>query len=203
MHLSITSFVPFREPCEGSECRPPSTGHVSGACIDHETCASARLFSCFARVTEALTLYYPSVASCWAVQCWGLLGLGASVSALGAPVLVASHAMPNAPTEYKPKLCQCMLPLPSSPLGLLPLLPLPSSPLSPIPMFFAVLPLVFHLGLVGVRAQTYSVTWTPSNLPDKSQEGQAGTNKCSDTSNQTSECQTAWGECRVIPISRP
>jgi len=56
-------------------------------------------------------------------------------------------------------------------------------------MFFTVLPLAF---LVGVRAQTYTATWTPSTLPDKTQDGQAGTNLCSNTYNQTSQCQTAW-----------
>ena len=68
-------------------------------------------------------------------------------------------------------------------------------------MFFPVLPFAFYLGLVGVRAQTYSATYTPSNLPDKSEQGQTGTNKCSNTYNQTSDCQTAWGECWTIPAS--
>jgi len=59
-------------------------------------------------------------------------------------------------------------------------------------MLFPVLPLALHLGLVGVRAQTYSVTYSPTNLPDKSETGQSGTDQCSNTYNQTSECQTAW-----------
>ncbi|KAH9956485.1 hypothetical protein BC827DRAFT_1270856 [Russula dissimulans] len=59
-------------------------------------------------------------------------------------------------------------------------------------MFFLVLPLAFHLGLVAVRAQTYSATYTPSDLPNQTEQGQAGTNQCSTTYNQTSQCQTAY-----------
>ncbi|KAG6815004.1 hypothetical protein H0H87_005927, partial [Tephrocybe sp. NHM501043] len=41
--------------------------------------------------------------------------------------------------------------------------------------------------------QTYSATYLPSNAPDKSEQGQAGTNRCPSTNlNQTSECQNAY-----------
>jgi len=59
-------------------------------------------------------------------------------------------------------------------------------------MFSAVLPLVFHLGLVGVHAQTYSATYNPSNLPAQTEHGQTGTNRCGTGSNQTSQCQNAF-----------
>ncbi|KAH9956486.1 hypothetical protein BC827DRAFT_749602 [Russula dissimulans] len=59
-------------------------------------------------------------------------------------------------------------------------------------MFSLILPLAFHLGLVTVRAQTYTATYTPSDLPNQTEQGQAGTNQCSNTYNQTSQCQTAW-----------
>ena len=62
-------------------------------------------------------------------------------------------------------------------------------------MFSAILPLVFHLGLIGVHAQTYTATYLPSNAPDKSEQGQTGTNKCGTGSNQTSQCQNAYSEC--------
>jgi hypothetical protein len=63
------------------------------------------------------------------------------------------------------------------------------------PMFSAVLPLVFYLGLIGVHAQTYPATYLPSNAPAQSESGQAGTNQCGTGSNQTSQCQNAYGEC--------
>jgi len=59
-------------------------------------------------------------------------------------------------------------------------------------MFSAVLPLVFHLGLVGVHAQTYTATYLPSNAPVQSEQGQSGTNQCGTGSNQTSSCQNAY-----------
>ncbi|KDQ50361.1 hypothetical protein JAAARDRAFT_42151 [Jaapia argillacea MUCL 33604] len=46
------------------------------------------------------------------------------------------------------------------------------------------------LGLVG--AQTYSATYLPSNAPNQSEQGQAGTNQCGTGFNQTSECQNAY-----------
>lgn len=60
-------------------------------------------------------------------------------------------------------------------------------------MLSAILPLLFfHLGLVSVRAQTYSATYLPSNAPNHSEQGQAGTNQCGTGSNQTSQCQNAY-----------
>jgi len=59
-------------------------------------------------------------------------------------------------------------------------------------MLTAVLPLFFHLGLVSVRAQTYSATYLPSNTPNQSEDGQLGTNQCGTSSNQTSLCQNAY-----------
>jgi hypothetical protein len=38
----------------------------------------------------------------------------------------------------------------------------------------------------------YSATYLPSNAPDKTQNGQAGTNQCGTALNQTSECQNAY-----------
>jgi len=59
-------------------------------------------------------------------------------------------------------------------------------------MLSAVLPLFFHLGLVSVRAQTYSATYLPTNAPNHSEKGQTGTNQCGTSSNQTSQCQNAY-----------
>ncbi|KAG7095419.1 hypothetical protein E1B28_006168 [Marasmius oreades] len=44
---------------------------------------------------------------------------------------------------------------------------------------------------LNVAAQ-YSATFTPGNLPDKTQEGQTGTNKCSTQADQKSTCQNAY-----------
>ncbi|KAJ7062864.1 hypothetical protein C8F01DRAFT_105927 [Mycena amicta] len=41
-------------------------------------------------------------------------------------------------------------------------------------------------------APTYSATYLPSNLPDHTEEGQAGTNKCGTAANQTSQCQNTY-----------
>jgi len=41
-------------------------------------------------------------------------------------------------------------------------------------------------------AQTYSATYSPDSLPDHSETGQAGTNKCGTGSNQTSTCQNSY-----------
>ncbi|EIN08212.1 hypothetical protein PUNSTDRAFT_52672 [Punctularia strigosozonata HHB-11173 SS5] len=43
-----------------------------------------------------------------------------------------------------------------------------------------------------VRAQTYSATYLPSNAPAQSEQGQSGTNQCSSTSSQTSNCQNVF-----------
>ncbi|KAA1472488.1 hypothetical protein DENSPDRAFT_859484 [Dentipellis sp. KUC8613] len=48
------------------------------------------------------------------------------------------------------------------------------------------------LGVAAVWAQTYSATYSPSNAPDHSEQGQSGTNKCGTGSNQTSQCQNAY-----------
>ncbi|KAI0297875.1 hypothetical protein B0F90DRAFT_1952683 [Multifurca ochricompacta] len=56
-------------------------------------------------------------------------------------------------------------------------------------------PVVLILSLLafqGVRAQTYSATYLPSNAPNQSEQGQTGTNKCGTGSNQTSQCQNAY-----------
>ncbi|KAF7301027.1 hypothetical protein MIND_00666500 [Mycena indigotica] len=41
-------------------------------------------------------------------------------------------------------------------------------------------------------APTYSATYLPSNLPDHTEEGQTGTNRCGTVANQTSMCQNAY-----------
>ncbi|KAI0045028.1 hypothetical protein FA95DRAFT_1561593 [Auriscalpium vulgare] len=46
--------------------------------------------------------------------------------------------------------------------------------------------------VVAVRAQTYSATYLPSNAPNHSEQGQAGTNKCGTTASPTSNCQNAY-----------
>ncbi|KAI0293369.1 hypothetical protein B0F90DRAFT_1941084 [Multifurca ochricompacta] len=48
------------------------------------------------------------------------------------------------------------------------------------------------LAFQGVRAQTYSATYLPSNAPNQSEQGQFGTNKCGTGYNQTSKCQNAY-----------
>ncbi|KAI0337212.1 hypothetical protein BDW22DRAFT_1433510 [Trametopsis cervina] len=45
---------------------------------------------------------------------------------------------------------------------------------------------------VFIHAQTYSVTYTPDNIPKKTQEGQTGTNQCGSGSSQDSSCQNAY-----------
>jgi hypothetical protein len=62
-------------------------------------------------------------------------------------------------------------------------------------MLSTALPLVVLLARVGVHAQTYSATFLPSNAPAQTQQGQAGTNQCGTTANQTSICQNAYSEC--------
>jgi hypothetical protein len=46
--------------------------------------------------------------------------------------------------------------------------------------------------IVGIRAQTYSATYLPSNAPAQSEQGQSGTNQCGSGFNQTSNCQNAY-----------
>ncbi|KAI0783795.1 hypothetical protein C8Q75DRAFT_422326 [Abortiporus biennis] len=43
-----------------------------------------------------------------------------------------------------------------------------------------------------VSAQTYSATYSPSNAPQTSEQGQTGTNQCGTTSGQNSTCQNAY-----------
>ncbi|KAI0337992.1 hypothetical protein BDW22DRAFT_1338714 [Trametopsis cervina] len=47
------------------------------------------------------------------------------------------------------------------------------------------LPLVAH-------AQTYSATYLPTNAPNKSEQGQSGTNQCGSGSSQSSMCQNVY-----------
>ncbi|TFK32336.1 hypothetical protein BDQ12DRAFT_692635 [Crucibulum laeve] len=51
---------------------------------------------------------------------------------------------------------------------------------------------VFLLPVKFARAQTYSATYLPSNVPPTTEEGQAGTNQCGTGLNQTSNCQNAY-----------
>jgi hypothetical protein len=55
--------------------------------------------------------------------------------------------------------------------------------------FFALVSLSLALG---VRAQTYSATYDPTSLPDQTETGQTGTNKCGTTSSQNSTCQNVY-----------
>ena len=48
------------------------------------------------------------------------------------------------------------------------------------------------LSLPFVRAQTYSATYAPSSLPDQTEEGQSGTNKCGTSNHQDSMCQNVY-----------
>ena len=52
-----------------------------------------------------------------------------------------------------------------------------------------------------VFAQTYSATDTPQDAPNKSEQGQSGTNQCGTGSDQNSMCQNVYGACaRHLPI---
>ncbi|KAK0200065.1 hypothetical protein DFS33DRAFT_1388366 [Desarmillaria ectypa] len=51
---------------------------------------------------------------------------------------------------------------------------------------------ILALCTVAVRAQTYSATYLPENVPAITEEGQEGTNRCGTSSNQTSLCQNAY-----------
>jgi len=53
----------------------------------------------------------------------------------------------------------------------------------------------FCLGFLLIKTacgQTYSATYLPSNVPPTTEEGQAGTNQCGTSLNQTSSCQNAY-----------
>ncbi|GJE85075.1 hypothetical protein PsYK624_011520 [Phanerochaete sordida] len=45
---------------------------------------------------------------------------------------------------------------------------------------------------LAARAQTYSATYLPSNVPPTTEQGQSGTNQCGTGSNQTSMCQNVY-----------
>ncbi|KAI1794319.1 hypothetical protein LXA43DRAFT_883834 [Ganoderma leucocontextum] len=44
----------------------------------------------------------------------------------------------------------------------------------------------------GALAQTYSATYLPSNAPNKTEDGQSGTNKCGSSNDQNSMCQNLY-----------
>jgi hypothetical protein len=67
------------------------------------------------------------------------------------------------------------------------------SKMAPLPVF-----VLLALSLLGARAQTYSATYLPSNAPQQSEQGQAGTNQCGTGSNQTSQCQNAYRACSTL-----
>lgn len=49
-----------------------------------------------------------------------------------------------------------------------------------------------------VQAQTYSATYLPDNLPDHTEEGQTGTNKCGTGSSQNSTCQNSYSQSDIL-----
>ncbi|TFY76200.1 hypothetical protein EWM64_g7812 [Hericium alpestre] len=59
-------------------------------------------------------------------------------------------------------------------------------------MFVKAFGSALSLSVVAVVAQTYSATYTPGNAPDQTQQGQVGTNKCGNGSDQKSKCQNAY-----------
>jgi len=48
-----------------------------------------------------------------------------------------------------------------------------------------------------VHAQTYSATYSPDNLPDHTEDGQTGTNRCGTRSDPTSSCQNVYSSPRI------
>ena len=52
-----------------------------------------------------------------------------------------------------------------------------------------------------VFAQTYTATYTPDDAPDKSEQGQSGTNKCGSGNDQNSMCQNVYGERLYHPLA--
>ncbi|KAF8888567.1 hypothetical protein BD779DRAFT_449571 [Infundibulicybe gibba] len=52
--------------------------------------------------------------------------------------------------------------------------------------------LVVLVSASSIGAQTYSATYLPSNAPDKTEQGQSGTNQCGTALNQTGLCQNAY-----------
>ncbi|GLB42168.1 putative carbohydrate-binding module family 13 protein [Lyophyllum shimeji] len=66
---------------------------------------------------------------------------------------------------------------------------------SSIPPVFGILFLQFW------RSNAQSATYLPSNAPDKSEAGQAGTNRCGTAINQTSNCQNAYRKSSNSPLA--
>jgi len=62
--------------------------------------------------------------------------------------------------------------------------------------------LVTLLAVLPAHAQTYTATYSPDNLPNHSENGQAGTNKCGTGSNQTSLCQNAYSSSASCCLNR-
>ena len=58
------------------------------------------------------------------------------------------------------------------------------------------------LPIAVVHAQSYSATFTPGDAPDKTQEGQFGTNKCGTGNSQNSTCQNAYSKSKSLCSSR-
>ncbi|KAJ7929110.1 hypothetical protein B0H13DRAFT_2652631 [Mycena leptocephala] len=59
-------------------------------------------------------------------------------------------------------------------------------------MFSVLLTTLSLLLTVNAASPTYSATYLPSNIPEHTEEGQAGTNQCGTALNQTSQCQNAY-----------
>ncbi|KAF9051449.1 hypothetical protein BJ165DRAFT_1448837 [Panaeolus papilionaceus] len=57
---------------------------------------------------------------------------------------------------------------------------------------FPTFPLIPLLFLVQTVSAQYSATYLPSNVPDTTEDGQTGTNRCGTALNQTSDCQNAY-----------
>lgn len=51
---------------------------------------------------------------------------------------------------------------------------------------------VYLSAFLHAQAQTYTATYNPSSLPDKTENGQTGTNNCGTGSSQNSTCQNAY-----------
>lgn len=66
------------------------------------------------------------------------------------------------------------------------------APMHPSAPGLALVALVSLSLVLGVHAQTYSATYNPNNLPDQTETGQTGTNKCGTGSSQNSTCQNVY-----------
>ena len=58
---------------------------------------------------------------------------------------------------------------------------------------------VFSLLVSVALAQTYTATYTPSDAPKISEQGQSGTNQCGSGSDQSSMCQNVYGASPPVP----